>query len=95
MSLLQLNGVKNYGYYPDNFLHNQPEIDVIRLSFQQPGIPKMINRIVSFFILCLVLCIPLCVATFTLVTDDEVRFLLAVFYVHYVDYWRRLFLGLS
>ncbi len=20
--LLQLNGVKNYGYYPDNFLHN-------------------------------------------------------------------------
>lgn len=28
-------------------------------------------------------------------TDDEVRFLLAVFYVHYVDCWRRLFLGLS
>ena len=34
------------------------------LSFQQPGIRKMINRIVSFFILCLVLCIPLCVAYF-------------------------------
>ncbi len=41
-------GVKNYGYYPDNFLHNQPEIDLFVLSFQQPGIRKMINRIVCF-----------------------------------------------
>lgn len=64
MSLLQLNGVKNYGYYPDNFLHNQPEIDLIRPEFSTAGIRKMINRIVSFFILCLVLCIPLCVAYF-------------------------------
>ncbi len=44
--------------YPDNFLHNQPEIDVIRPEFSQPGIRKMINRIVSFFILCLVYAYP-------------------------------------
>lgn len=48
MSLLQLNGGKNYGYYPDNFLHNQPEIDVIRPEFSTAWYPKMINRIVSF-----------------------------------------------
>ena len=40
MSLLQLNGVKNYGYYPDNFLHNQPEMTLFVLSFQQRGIRK-------------------------------------------------------
>ena len=40
MSLLQLNGVKNYGYYPDNFLHNQPEIDVIRPEFSTAWYPK-------------------------------------------------------
>ncbi len=41
------------------FSHNQPEIDVIRPEFSTAWYPKMINRIVSFFILCLVLCIPL------------------------------------
>ncbi|MGA3748115.1 hypothetical protein, partial [Escherichia coli] len=40
MSLLQLNGVKNYGYYPDNFLHNQPEIDLIRPEFSTAWYPK-------------------------------------------------------
>ncbi len=41
-----------------NFLHNQPEIDLIRPEFSTACIRKMINRIVSFFILCLVLCYP-------------------------------------
>ncbi|XTZ39277.1 poly-beta-1,6-N-acetyl-D-glucosamine N-deacetylase PgaB [Salmonella enterica] len=40
MSLLQLNGVKNYGYYPDDFLNNQPEIDVIRPQFSTAWYPK-------------------------------------------------------
>ena len=40
MSLFQLNGVKNYGYYPDNFLHNKPEIDVIRTEFSTAWYPK-------------------------------------------------------
>ncbi|HCO7589902.1 TPA: poly-beta-1,6-N-acetyl-D-glucosamine N-deacetylase, partial [Escherichia coli] len=40
MSLFQLNGVKNYGYYPDNFLHNKPEIDVIRPEFSTAWYPK-------------------------------------------------------
>ncbi|WP_244448345.1 hypothetical protein, partial [Escherichia coli] len=35
-----LNGVKNYGYYPDNFLHNQPEIDLIRPEFSTAWYPK-------------------------------------------------------
>ncbi|MBS0909962.1 poly-beta-1,6-N-acetyl-D-glucosamine N-deacetylase PgaB [Tatumella sp. JGM118] len=30
MKQLQLLGVKNYGYYPDNFLRNQPGMSVIR-----------------------------------------------------------------
>lgn len=42
---------ENYGYYPDNFLHNQPEIDVIRPEFSTAWYPKMINRIVSFYIM--------------------------------------------
>lgn len=40
MSLLQLNGVKNYGYYPDDFLRNQPEIKVIRPQFSTAWYPK-------------------------------------------------------
>ncbi|NYY74465.1 hypothetical protein DMH88_08240 [Escherichia coli] len=58
MSLLQLNGVKKLWLLSRQFLHNQPEIDVIRPEFSTARYPKMINRIVSFFILCLVLCIP-------------------------------------
>lgn len=30
MQLLQLNGVKHYGYYPDDFINNQPEMSRIR-----------------------------------------------------------------
>ncbi|AIR03546.1 outer membrane N-deacetylase [Cedecea neteri] len=30
MQLLQLNGVKHYGYYPDDFINNQPDISHIR-----------------------------------------------------------------
>ncbi|WP_326494609.1 poly-beta-1,6-N-acetyl-D-glucosamine N-deacetylase PgaB, partial [Acinetobacter baumannii] len=30
MRLLRLNGVKNYGYYPDDFINNQPDISRIR-----------------------------------------------------------------
>jgi biofilm PGA synthesis lipoprotein PgaB len=32
MRVLQLNGVKNYGYYPDDFI-NQPDISRIRPVF--------------------------------------------------------------
>ncbi|NDO81203.1 poly-beta-1,6-N-acetyl-D-glucosamine N-deacetylase [Citrobacter sp. NCU1] len=40
MSLLQLNGIKNYGYYPDDFLRNVPAIDVIRPEFSTAWYPK-------------------------------------------------------
>lgn len=40
MSLLQLNGIKNYGYYPDDFLLNVPAIDVIRPEFSTAWYPK-------------------------------------------------------
>ncbi len=30
MHLLQTLGIRNYGYYPDDFLHQQPDIDFIR-----------------------------------------------------------------
>ena len=33
MRLLRLNGVKNYGYYPDDFINNQPDISRIRPQF--------------------------------------------------------------
>ncbi len=33
MRTLQLNGVNNYGYYPDDFLNNQPDISKIRPLF--------------------------------------------------------------
>ena len=33
MRVLQLNGVKNYGYYPDDFINNQPDISRIRPQF--------------------------------------------------------------
>lgn len=33
MRLLQLNGVMHYGYYPDDFINNQPDISRIRPEF--------------------------------------------------------------
>ncbi|GKW13003.1 poly-beta-1,6-N-acetyl-D-glucosamine N-deacetylase PgaB [Pectobacterium carotovorum subsp. carotovorum] len=30
MTVLQLNGAQNYGYYPDDFLNNSPELESIR-----------------------------------------------------------------
>ncbi len=35
--LLRLNGVKNYGYYPDDFINNQPDISRIRPQFSPGG----------------------------------------------------------
>ena len=39
MRVLQLNGVKNYGYYPDNFINNQPDISRIRPVFSSYWYP--------------------------------------------------------
>ncbi|MCU6388920.1 poly-beta-1,6-N-acetyl-D-glucosamine N-deacetylase PgaB [Enterobacter quasiroggenkampii] len=39
MRVLQLNGVKNYGYYPDDFIHNQPDISRIRPVFSSYWYP--------------------------------------------------------
>lgn len=39
MSVLQLNGIKNYGYYPDDFLNNQPDISRIRPEFSSYWYP--------------------------------------------------------
>lgn len=39
MRVLQLNGVKNYGYYPDDFLNNQPDISRIRPEFSSYWYP--------------------------------------------------------
>ncbi|WP_447852967.1 poly-beta-1,6-N-acetyl-D-glucosamine N-deacetylase PgaB [Enterobacter mori] len=39
MRVLQLNGVKNYGYYPDDFLNNQPDISRIRSEFSSYWYP--------------------------------------------------------
>ena len=40
MRLLQLQGVKNYGYYPDDFIHNQPDISQIRPEFSSYWYPN-------------------------------------------------------
>lgn len=40
MRLLQLRGVKNYGYYPDDFIHNQPDISQIRPEFSSYWYPN-------------------------------------------------------
>ncbi|WP_409306613.1 poly-beta-1,6-N-acetyl-D-glucosamine N-deacetylase PgaB [Pectobacterium sp. B1J-3] len=40
MTRLQLNGAQNYGYYPDNFLTNQPELTVIRPSLSLEWYPQ-------------------------------------------------------
>ncbi|HHA1916189.1 TPA: poly-beta-1,6-N-acetyl-D-glucosamine N-deacetylase PgaB [Enterobacter asburiae] len=39
MRVLQLNGIKNYGYYPDDFLNNQPDISRIRPEFSSYWYP--------------------------------------------------------
>ncbi|MCC2911223.1 poly-beta-1,6-N-acetyl-D-glucosamine N-deacetylase PgaB [Enterobacter asburiae] len=39
MRVLQLNGVKNYGYYPDDLLNNQPDISRIRPEFSSYWYP--------------------------------------------------------
>lgn len=39
MRLLQLNGIKNYGYYPDDFINNQPDISRIRPVFSSYWYP--------------------------------------------------------
>lgn len=39
MRVLQLNGVKNYGYYPDDFINNQPAISRIRPEFSSYWYP--------------------------------------------------------
>ncbi|EMF0927358.1 poly-beta-1,6-N-acetyl-D-glucosamine N-deacetylase PgaB [Klebsiella aerogenes] len=40
MRTLQLNGVNNYGYYPDDFLNNQPDISKIRPLFSSYWYPN-------------------------------------------------------
>ncbi|EOX7393902.1 poly-beta-1,6-N-acetyl-D-glucosamine N-deacetylase PgaB [Enterobacter quasiroggenkampii] len=39
MCVLQLNGVKNFGYYPDDFINNQPDISRIRPVFSSYWYP--------------------------------------------------------
>lgn len=39
MRVLQLNGVKHYGYYPDDFINNQPAISRIRPEFSSYWYP--------------------------------------------------------
>lgn len=40
MRLLQINGVSHYGYYPDDFIHNQPDISHIRPEFSSYWYPN-------------------------------------------------------
>lgn len=40
MRMLQLSGIKHYGYYPDDFLNNQPKMDVIRPEFSTAWYPE-------------------------------------------------------
>lgn len=40
MQILQLNGVKNHGYYPDDFIENQPDIARIRPAFSSYWYPN-------------------------------------------------------
>jgi biofilm PGA synthesis lipoprotein PgaB len=40
MRALQLNGVNNYGYYPDDFINNQPDISKIRPLFSSYWYPN-------------------------------------------------------
>ena len=39
MRVLQLNGSKHYGYYPDDFIHNQPDLSRIRPEFSSYWYP--------------------------------------------------------
>ncbi|WP_436859281.1 poly-beta-1,6-N-acetyl-D-glucosamine N-deacetylase PgaB [Citrobacter tructae] len=40
MSLLQRNGVKHYGYYPDDFVKNSPDMNTIRPEFSLAWYPE-------------------------------------------------------
>ncbi|CZX47463.1 poly-beta-1%2C6-N-acetyl-D-glucosamine N-deacetylase [Enterobacter cloacae] len=40
MRIMQLSGMKHYGYYPDDFLNNQPKINVIRPEFSTNWYPE-------------------------------------------------------
>ncbi|HGU9817848.1 TPA: poly-beta-1,6-N-acetyl-D-glucosamine N-deacetylase PgaB [Enterobacter chuandaensis] len=40
MRIMQLSGIKHYGYYPDDFLNNQPKINVIRPEFSTNWYPE-------------------------------------------------------
>lgn len=40
MQVLQLNGANSYGYYPDDFLNDQPEMSDIRPSFSSYWYPQ-------------------------------------------------------
>lgn len=40
MSLLQRNGVKHYGYYPDDFVKNSPDMKTIRPEFSLARYPE-------------------------------------------------------
>src|SRR5690606_11424751 len=40
MRIMQLSGMKHYGYFPDDFLNNQPKINVIRPEFSTNWYPE-------------------------------------------------------
>ncbi len=87
MRLLRLNGVKNYGYYPDDFINNQPDISRIRPQFSSGGTLTMTDRIIALCILCLVFGLPLGVAAvFTGELILDFVFFLAAVYVSVVDH---------
>jgi biofilm PGA synthesis N-glycosyltransferase PgaC len=62
MRVLQLNGVKNYGYYPDDFSTTNLISHASGLNFLRTGTLTMTDRIIAFSILCLVFGLPLGVA---------------------------------
>ena len=39
MRLLQTEGASNFGYYPDDFLHNSPQLNIIRPAFSLQEFP--------------------------------------------------------
>ena len=40
MTRLQLNGVRHYGYYPDDFINDQPEMSGVRPAFSSYWYPE-------------------------------------------------------
>lgn len=79
--MLQLNGVKNCGYYPDDFINNRTLIShASGLYFLRTGTLTMTDRIIAFSILCLVFGLPLGVAAlFTGELILDLHVLLALF----------------